>query len=278
VILASGPLGATRVAGTGVFSVVFKGPMTELAGASQAAGFWGAFLKLAGFDALVVQGIAPSWSYLTIHDGGAELRDARQLLGLDTWQTEEAIAEELGVRPTRMSVFAIGPAGENQVRYASLVGDKGHVVAHNGIGAVLGAKRLKAIAVVRGSQAVAIHDEARLAAAASRLLDHATNEFAGGLIAQFGTGGLVPGVYATGQLPVKNYTTNLFEGANDLSGQTLRARHEITPHPCWACGVAHVKMVKVLEGPYAGVEGEEPEYEGLAGWGSQIGNADLERW
>jgi len=275
VILASGPLGGTRVAGTGVFSVVAKGPMTGLAGASQAAGFWGAFLKLAGFDAVVAHGIAPTWQYLVIDDGKAELRDAGPLLGLDTWQTEEAIAAELGVRSTQLSVFGIGPAGENLVRYAALVGDKGHVAAHNGIGAVWGAKRLKAIAVVRGSRAVPIHDRERLAEAAARLLDHAKNKFAGGLFARYGTGGLIPGVYASGQLPVKNYTTNVFEEADALSGQNLRARHQITPHPCWTCGVAHVKMVKVMEGPYAGVEGEEPEYEGLAGWGSQIGNSDV---
>ncbi len=275
VILASGPLGATRVAGSGVFSVVAKGPMTHLAGASQAAGFLGAFLKLSGFDAVIAQGVAPTWQYLYIHDGEAELRDARHLLGQDTWQVEDAIAQELGVRPSRLSVFSIGPAGENRVRYAALAGDKGHVVAHNGMGAVLGAKRLKAIAVARGSRTVPVHDGGRLADAAGRLLEHAQTKFAGGMIHSTGTGGLLPAIYASGQVPVRNYTTNLFPQYEAVSGQTLRATLEIKAHPCWTCGVAHVKMVKVLEGPYAGFEGEEPEYEGLAGWGPQIGNDDL---
>ncbi|MGD8902842.1 MAG: aldehyde ferredoxin oxidoreductase C-terminal domain-containing protein [Anaerolineae bacterium] len=274
-ILASGPLGGTKVAGTGTFSVVFKGPMTNLAGATQASGFLGAFLKLSGLDAVVIQGRAPTWSYLYIHDGRAELRPADHLLGADTWEVEELIAEELGIRTSRLSVCSIGPAGENRVRFAALAGDKGHVAAHNGIGAVLGAKKLKAIAVARGSRQVPVYDDERLSEAAARLLDHAKTEFAGGLIHQFGTGGLVPGVYASGQLPVRNYTTNVFPEYEAVSGQTLRAALEIRAHPCWTCGVAHVKMVKVLEGPYAGLEGEEPEYEALAGWGPQIGNSDL---
>ncbi|HSJ58013.1 MAG TPA: aldehyde ferredoxin oxidoreductase N-terminal domain-containing protein, partial [Anaerolineae bacterium] len=209
VIVASGPLGGTRVAGTGTYSVVFKGPMTNLAGASQASGFLGAFLKLSGVDAVVIQGAAPTWCYLYIHDGGAELRAADHLLGRDTWEVEDLIAEELGVRSSQISVCGIGVAGENRVRFAALAGEKGHVAAHNGIGAVLGAKKLKAIAVARGSQRVPVYDAQGLVEAAARLLDHATTKFAGGLIHEVGTGGLVPGVYASGQLPSKNYTTNI---------------------------------------------------------------------
>ena len=84
VILSSGPLGATKVGGTGTFSVVFKGPMTNLAGATQASGFLGAFLKFAGFDGIIIQGAASDWCYLFVQDGQAELRDARHLVGLDT--------------------------------------------------------------------------------------------------------------------------------------------------------------------------------------------------
>ena len=275
VILASGPLGATKVGGTGTFSVVFKGPMTNLAGASQASGFLGAFLKLTGFDGIVFQGAAPDWCYLFVHDGQAELHDARHLVGLDTWEVEDAIAQELGIRASRISVYSIGPAGEHQVRFAALVGDKGHVAAHNGIGAVLGAKKLKAIAVSRGSHQVAICDVDHVSEGANQLREQAKTRLAGGLIHRYGTGGQLPGLYATGMLPIKNYTTNVFPLYDSLSGQTLRARFETTPHPCWACGVTHVKMIKVSEGPYAGSEVEEPELEGLNGWGSQIGNTDL---
>jgi aldehyde:ferredoxin oxidoreductase len=263
VIVASGPLGATKVSGTGTFSVVFKGPMTNLAGASQASGFLGAFLKFAGFDGIVIQGAAPDWCYLLIHDGMAELHDARHLVGMDTWDVEDAIAQELGVRPGRISVYSIGLAGENRVRYAALVGDKGHVAAHNGIGAVLGAKKLKAIVVSRGSQQVAISDVKHVEEGANQLREHAKTKLAGGLIYKYGTGGQLPGLYATGMLPIKNYTTNVFPLYNSLSGQTLRETFETRPHPCWACNM-HVKMVKITEGPNAGFESEGLEWLGLA--------------
>ncbi len=277
VILASGPLGATKIAGTGTFSVVFKGPMTNLAGASQASGFFGAYLKFCGFDGIVIQGTAPDWSYLLIHEGRAELRDARPLLGLDTWEVEAAINQELQARPGQTSVYSIGPAGEHLVRYACLAGDNGHVAAHNGIGAVLGAKRLKALVVMRGPQRVTIAESIPVEEAAGRLREQAKTKLAGGLIYNYGTGGQVLNNYRTGMLPIRNYTTNVFPDYEALSGQTLRTSPQFAtkPHPCWACGIAHVKMVTINTGPHAGYKGEEPELEGLGGWGSQIGNTDL---
>src|SRR5919198_17284 len=162
VILASGPLAGTRVSGTGTFSAVFKGPMTDQAGATQANGYLGAFLRQNGFDAIVLTGRAPRPTYLLIRDGGAELRDAGHLWGVDTWKVEDVLRAEHGTTEKGMSVFSIGPAGERLVRFAALVGDRGHVAAHNGVGAVLGAKRLKAIATARGKQPIPIHDPARL--------------------------------------------------------------------------------------------------------------------
>jgi aldehyde:ferredoxin oxidoreductase len=274
VIVAAGPLAGTKVHGSGTFALTFKGPMTNLAGSSQASGFLAAFLKFSGFDAAIIEGAAPHWCYLYIHDGQAELRDARGLLGKDTWETGAAIAEELGVKENRLSVYSIGPAGENLVRFAAVVGDKGHVAAHNGGGAVWGAKKLKAIAVLRGSQQVPVHDPARLAEAAERIFEHGATKLSGGIIYNFGTGGLLPGTYASGSLPVKNYTTNIFPEYETTTGQYMRTHFEIHPHPCYACRLIHVKMVKVTEGPYAGFEGEEPEYESLAAWGAQIGQSD----
>ena len=274
VVLASGPLGGTRVNGSGLFSAVFKGPMTNMIGTSQGAGFFGAFLKFSGFDGVIFDGIAPKWCYLYIHDGQAELRDARHLLGLDTWETGATIAAELGLPEKKMSVFAIGPAGENLVRFAGLLGDKGHSASHNGLGAVLGAKKLKAIAVARGSQRVPVHDKSRLSDAVASLVEYAKTSY-GGQLLDLGTGGGLSGHYFLGQLPVKNYTTNQFPEYEQVDGYYLRTHYEIKAHPCWACQLAHVKMVKVTEGPYTGYEGEEPEYECLAAWGPQIGNSDL---
>ncbi len=117
IIMASGPMGGTPVAGTGTFSLVTKGPMTNLGVSTQANGSWAAFIKFAGYDAVIIQGQSPRWVYLHIADGKTELRDATSLLGKDTWEMEDAVRRDLGSRG-RLSVFGIGPAGEHRVRFA----------------------------------------------------------------------------------------------------------------------------------------------------------------
>ena len=110
-IWATGPLGGTKVSSTGTFSVVFKGPMTNLAGASQASGFFGAYLEFAAFDAIIIHGASPSWVYLYIHDGTAELQDATYLLGKDTWETEDAM-EALSLPLVELDVNRFFDEGE----------------------------------------------------------------------------------------------------------------------------------------------------------------------
>ncbi|MEE8442689.1 MAG: aldehyde ferredoxin oxidoreductase N-terminal domain-containing protein, partial [Dehalococcoidia bacterium] len=109
-IVASGPLGGTRAGGSGTISISAKGCLTNGATSTQANGFMGAYMKFAGYDAVVFHGIAKRWVYLYMHDGTAELRDAEQLLGKDTWKTEDAVKAELGYKERGMSVFCIGPA------------------------------------------------------------------------------------------------------------------------------------------------------------------------
>ncbi|MFQ6040903.1 MAG: aldehyde ferredoxin oxidoreductase family protein [Candidatus Poribacteria bacterium] len=271
-IISSGPLGATRVSGSGTFSVVTKGPMTNLAVATQANGFFGAFLKFAGFDGIILQGIADRLVYLYIHDGRAEIRDASHLAGKDTWETEDAIRKELG-GGRRLSIFGIGPAGENLARFAAIVGDKGHVAAHNGVGAVMGKKNLKAIAVERGDNRPEIKDSESLSEL-SRQLFEASKNHRGGTLYKWGTAGGLSGAALGGWLPIKNYTTSVFEEHEKINGQYMRTHFEHKPNPCWACRMRHCYMMRVTEGPYAGFEGEEPEYECAAAWGSLIGNTD----
>lgn len=265
----TGPLGGTKVSGSGTISVVSKGPMTNLAGASQANGYFGAFLKFAGFDGIVVQGRAKRWLYLYIHDGTAELRDAQHLRGKDTFETEDTIKEGLS---RQCSVYSIGPAGENLVRFACIVGDHGHVVAHNGLGAVMGAKKLKAIAAERGRKAFAVAEPARLSELAKALIDSAIK--ADPNLGPLGTSWIVPMLTRIGQLPVKNYTTSIFPDNEKFSGEYLRSHFKVKPSTCWACRIAHCRTIEVTEGPYTGFAGEEPEYEGMAAMGPVIGQAD----
>lgn len=272
IIMASGPLGGTVVSGTGTFCLVTKGPMTNLAVTTQANGFWGSFLKFAGYDALIIQGRSPDWVYLHISDGAAELRDASGVLGTDTWESEEAIRRDLG-DSGMMSVFGIGPAGENLVRFAVVAGDRGHVCSKNGSGAVMGAKRLKAVAITRSKRRVPVFDNELLRAKAKEL-DHEAKTAKGGLLDKWGTGGLFSTYALSGILPTRNYTTNIFPEHESLSGEYLRTHFEHRNKACWGCSIRHTKYMTVTEGRYQGYEGEEPEYENMAAFGSVIGNTD----
>lgn len=270
IYIGAGPLGGTRVAGAGSFSIVTKGVMTNGVASTQANGFFGAFLKFSGFDGILIQGAAPEWKYLYVHDGVAEIRDARHLVGQDTWEIEDSIKKELGFSEKGMSVFGIGPAGENLVRFAGIFGDRGHSASHNGVGAVMGSKKLKALAVSRSGGKVEIADSAQLKTAAKQLIEVFKNAM-GGEIYNWGTSRLVASSAVTGILPVKNYTTNLFPEAESFS---TRGRFEERLFPCWACPSYHHMHTKVTEGPYTGFFGKEPEYEQNAAWGPQIGQTD----
>ena len=271
-IFFSGPLGATLISGTGTFSVVSKGPMTNLAGSSQANGRFGAYLKFSGIDGFIVQGAASDLVYLYIHDGTAEIRDARHLAGKGTLETEEILLKELGLGK-QGSVQCIGPAGENLVRYAMISGDGGHVAAHNGLGAVMGAKKLKAVAVARGAAKVPVKHSQAVERLAREMHEDAKTK-GSKRIYEFGTGGGFSGAALGGFLPVKNYTTNIFPEHEKFDGQYIRTHFKMKNNPCWACRLLHCKTCEVTEGPYAGFVGEEPEYEALAAWGSLIGNTD----
>jgi aldehyde:ferredoxin oxidoreductase len=272
IIMASGPLGGTVVPGTGTFSLITKGPMTNLAVTTQANGFWGAFLKFAGYDALIIQGKSPKWAYLSIGDGKVELRDASSILRKDTWEMEDAIRKEIG-GTQKLSVFGIGPAGENLVRFAIVAGDKGHIASKNGCGCVMGSKQLKAIAISRCRRSVPIQNKALLIEKA-KALDLDAKNYKGGGLYKWGTGVGFSLHAQVGSLPVRNYTTNIFPDHDRMNGPYIRTHFEHRSKPCWACRLGHVKFMKVTEGPYAGFEGEEPEYEVMAAWGPLVGNTD----
>ena len=277
-IIATGPLNGTAVGGSGCFSVVTKGALTNGAVYAEASGFLGAFLKFCGFDVILVQGRTEKPTYLYVHDGGAELREASRFAGKDTWETERLVKEELGTSERQSSVFSIGPAGENRVRFACLVGDNGHVAAHDGVGAVLGAKNLKAIAVARGKGKVSLSSGQRFSTLAKNLYEKVTSK-PGAYMHQWGTMGpdsAAAGRMLLSRLPIKNQTTNLWAGGNKFSEETIRAEpyFHLQRSPCWACRFVHCHYLKITRGHYAGYEGEEPEYELWAGFGPLIGNDD----
>ena len=276
-IIASGPLGGTMVGGTGNISISTKGCLTNGATSTQANGFMGAFMKTSGVDAIIFEGIARRWVYLYIHDGTAELRDAQHLLGKNTWETEDGIKAELGYVDRQMSVFCIGPAGEHLVKYAGIFGDKDHCAGHNGVGAVMGVKKLKAFCAPLGKTSIKVAWPKKVLPAVEAIWHEMQKDPGSKRIFDMGTGGSYKTGeerVATGTLPVKNYLTNLYPEARTMTCQYVRERWSAAPAPCWACGSHHCHMVTITDGPYRGMKVEEPEYEMFAAWGPLVGNTD----
>ena len=262
----TGPLAGTRVCGSGTFSVTTMGACTGMAGTAQANGFMGAFMRQNGIDGVIVQGAADRWTRIHIQDGRVQLLNAEHLIGKDTWETEDAVKEET---EGRCSVYSIGPAGENLVRFAAIVGDRGHVAAHNGVGAVMGSKKIKCISAVKGDVKPRVLDPETLVAKAKELTEF-TRQVDPGLL-QFGTNaGLVP-LGAMGAVPMRNYTTNVWPEGNKYVPEYMRERFKSKPSACWACSHAHCRISELTEGKYTGFVGEEPEYEGTAEMGPLIG-------
>jgi aldehyde:ferredoxin oxidoreductase len=272
-IFAAGPLNGTAVPGSGTICAVTKGCLTQGCSSSQANGYFGAYLKTSGVDALVIEGRASEWKYLCIQDDTAELRDASPLKGMDTIETERWIKKEHSKKPGELSAYAIGLAGENKVKYAMIFGDEGHVMAHNGFGAVMGSKKLKAIAVKRGRIRPAVLDKEGLTKIAREIGTQARNHPIYGRIHQFGTSMLWNMLIHAGLIPVRNLTTNIFPDFAKFSREHYGKLYEMKRVQCWACPLHHVQHMKIGE---KGIEVKEPEYECTAAWGSLIGNENFE--
>jgi aldehyde:ferredoxin oxidoreductase len=272
-VIASGPLGGTTVGGSGTISVVTKGALTGGATSVQANGLFGAYMKFSGYDGVILTGAADEWKYLVLRDGGAELRDASRFHGLDTYEVTDALREEHGVAGRGASVLSIGPAGENLVRWAGVFVDHGHSASHNGPGAVLGSKKLKAIIAFRGGGRVDVHDPKALLEVSQEMYEDV--EYFRGTI------GGVERMYkgGAGDLPIKNYSTYDWgikpEELERFNAQSVRDNYQKERMQCWGCRLLHSTMFEVKEGRYAG-EVEEPEYEQMAAWGPVIGNTDVE--
>jgi aldehyde:ferredoxin oxidoreductase len=275
-IFAAGPLNGTSIPGSGTVCAVTKGCLTDGGASSQANGYFGAFLKTSGLDALIVEGTASEWKYLHIHDGTLEFKDARHLMGKDAIETEKLIRKQLVKKTAEISIYSIGPAGENLVKFAMLFGDRGHVLAHNGLGTVMGSKKIKAIAVDRGSLKTPVNDRPKLQALSKQMTAQAKAHPVYGKIHKYGTSMLWPMLVESGMLPVKNLTTNIFPNYEKFSREYYGDFYEMKRIGCWACPLNHVQHIKIKKGPHGALEAKDPEYECTASWSSLIGNDDFE--
>ncbi|MBI2202288.1 MAG: hypothetical protein HYU41_00270 [Candidatus Rokubacteria bacterium] len=271
-ILATGPLAGLPVWGTGGLTVVTIGAGTNGPTSTQANGFFGTNLKYCGYDAIVIQGQSKDWVYLYINDDTLELRDARDLAGKDTWETQDTLSGKLGLTGHQLSVYSIGPAGENLCRFAAIQGDYGHVASKNGVGAVMGRKKLKAVAIVKGTKPLAVADPRGLMQAADDIAHALKTDPGSKSLYEYGT---LPGVVnlsKLGVLPIKNYTTNVPPAdITEWAAPKLREGFDHRGHQCNACGMHHCHMSIIRSGPNKGQTIDEPEYEGWSGAGWTIG-------
>ena len=277
--LGSGPLGGTRVGGSGSIAAVTRGAMTNGIASSQANGWFGAFLRFAGYDAIVMKGAAEKWVYMHIHNGVVELKDAGNLVGKTTFDTEKTLRQMLNKTERQASVLSIGPAGENLVRFASLVADGGHVAAHNGVGAVMGSKKLKAIVIERGTGAIPLKERSAISGIGKELLANALTDKMNSMTHREGTVGGVVISTPTGMVPVKNYTTNIHAidpvKLETYTATYIRTKFRAKPIPCWACTAKHCHTMKITAGKYSGRIVEEPEYEGMSAFSGLVGIDDV---
>ncbi len=270
-IFMTGPLTGTASASASRYAVVAKSPQTGILGHSNSGGTFGPALKRCGYDGIIFQGISPEPVYLKIDDTGAELCDASHLWGQTVPETEQHILEE---NNRKMVVAAIGPAGENLVRYAAIMNDRHRAAGRCGMGAVMGSKRLKAVACA-GSHPVPIAhaDEFRqLARRQIDLLDESVLKIG---FDAFGTNMVSDMVNIRGGYPVLNWRRGVFDEIEEVNAQAITNKVLIDGVHCFACPVSCGRGTEIREGPYQGNHGEGPEYETTNTLGALCGVSDL---
>ena len=269
-IFAGSVISGTPAAGLSRFSVAAKSPLTGAFGEAEAGGWWIPELKFAGFDAIVIKGRANRPVYLWIHDGEAEIRDASQLWGKYSKETQEEIRKELG--DERIRIALIGPAGEKLVRVSCILNELKHANGRTGLGAVMGSKNLKAVAV-RGKKRMEVADEEAVRRLTKWLKD--TYEEPYFSIGNLGTSRVTTMLSEQGILPTLNFREGSFAEADVISGETMSKTILVRRGTCYGCFVRCKREVQVGEPYFVEPIYGGPEYETVAAFGSMCGIADL---
>ena len=271
-IAATGPLTGTLCPSSGSIEFCFKSPLTGIFGESRAGGSFGPKLKFAGYDFIVVRGRSEEPVYLHVRDGCAELRDASHLWGKNVHETTDILLRDLAEPDA--SVACIGQAGENLVRFASIMVDYDRAAGRCGGGAVMGAKRLKAVVVDGHGEISAAKPDEFFDAALEAI--NVVKARADKGMGKYGTlGGLIR-LNESGALPTRNFKTCYFEEAEKVSGQTLSEKYLIKKRACFGCPIGCGRYIQVPAGDYRTPPHEGAEYETVDMLGVQSMIGDLE--
>ncbi|MFO8113734.1 MAG: aldehyde ferredoxin oxidoreductase family protein [Desulfosalsimonadaceae bacterium] len=267
-LLVTGPLTGTPVPASGRYMAITKSPLTGTVACSNAGGYWGAELKSAGWDMVILEGVAEKPVYLAINDDTVAIKDAAGCWGKLVSETTDTLLEEFG--DPRARILTIGPAGEKQSLMAAIMNDRYRAAGRGGVGAVMGSKNLKAI-VVRGSGKAPVADaDATKEVVRGLRRKIKENSVTGEGLPTYGTSVLVNIINESGLYPTENFQKSVFEEADSVSGEALAEQYQTGKDVCYRCPIACGRYCKVGD-----IEGGGPEYETLWAFTADCGVADL---
>lgn len=268
----AGPLTGTLFPQASRYTVAAKSPLTEMWGEAHAGGHFGPELKLAGYDGIILNGKSEKPVYLYINDEEVELVDASHIWGMQLFEAIDKVVDER--KDSKLECAAIGPAGENKVRFASIITRNGRVAARSGIGAVMGSKNLKLVAV-RGTKGLDVAYPGEYLSAVKEWYDKVLNHpFTEGRI-KYGTSGLVDLMQTISRFPTYNMKQGVFDEWENLGSESYHEKYFLRPRADYACIQRCGRFVCVPSGPYKNI-GKGPEYECLSALGSRCGNSRLD--
>ncbi|MGC8816793.1 MAG: aldehyde ferredoxin oxidoreductase family protein [Candidatus Hadarchaeum sp.] len=268
-IFSIGPLTGTMAPMFAQTCAVTKSPLTNGALNTYAGGFFGAELARTNYSTIVIEGRAEKPCYLSVEEDGAEIVDAGSLWGMKTIPAQEAIKKDLG---KNVQVACIGPAGENLVRFSSIIAGR-RAFGRGGSGSVMGSKNLKAVAVSGGERLPENEKLAEAIKEAREILKNALSQewHLTALFSRYGTNAAMPSLNERGMLSTRNHQEGVFEGVNKISAEYFGKNLFVKNVACFACPVACGRFSVVKSGPYAGTQTEGPEYETIYAFGSNCG-------
>lgn len=270
-IFMTGPMTGTYAACAGRFNVVAKAPLTGTIGAANSGGHFGPELKFAGYDGIIFEGKSDTPVYLHIHNDLIEIKNAQHLWGKDVMETTDMLLKE---NEEDARVSCIGPGGENQVLFATVMNDKDRAAGRSGLGAVMGSKNLKAV-VVRGTNGIGVENKGEFMKAVldarGKLQSHPVT---GQGLAAYGTEVLVNILNEAHSLPTRNWQTSWFEDADKISGEYLAENYLVRNKACFSCPMGCGRVIRIPDGEYKGIV-SGPEYESAWSYGASCGVNDM---
>jgi len=260
----TGPLTGTYGPAVGRFVICAKSPATGLWGESNCGGFWGPELRMAGFDGLWITGKAENPVYISIVDNKIQLHSAVHIWGMDTYSTQTAVKAELNVKNARVAV--IGPAGESRIPFALVLTDHGRVAGRTGMGAVMGSKNLKAIAVKGHRLLIPVANEDLYSRIRSKVNQELKSDSYTEVLHELGSAGAADYFDYLADMPKRYFQKGVFSGATKISGSNIAESILVGTSACHACVIACGRVVKLGDG----IKRKGPEYETLAGFGPNL--------